>query len=152
MPRSSILSWSMRPSLHHSVLQLLVSDDLHFDFEANDNDQRSIKAYDTSIMGKFFCNNRKCASQVWTSKKIAITIRLYPNNKYNARIYHQRCGQCKRVSKPTLDDSYAERVAYRLRVWSGVDVDVPPYSGHRDRPHHSDLCEGCRHGHCAARD
>lgn len=49
---------------------------------------------------------------------------------------------------PMPDDSYAERVAYRLLKWSGADQERPEYSGGSKGPHRSELCEGCRAGHC----
>jgi hypothetical protein len=40
------------------------------------------------------------------------------------------------LSKPILDDSYVERVAYRLKKWCGVELERPEF------------CEGCKAGHC----
>jgi hypothetical protein len=100
-------------------------------------------------MGQFTCHNPACTSRGWQSKQIAITIRMYPGEQYNARVYHQRCEACGTVSEPQLDDSYAERVAYRIKIWCGVQMEAPPYSGESKGPHKSDLCEGCKHGHCS---
>lgn len=140
--------WSMYQSLHDDVSRLLEEDDLHFDFHENDDTATCIKEYDTNIMGRFICRNRECASNGWSSKKIAITIRMYPGAQYNARVYNQRCHECNRLGRPRLDDSYAERVAYRLKKWCGIEMDKPPPSRQSKGPHQSDLCEGCRDGHC----
>ena len=114
-----------------------------------DDDDGCIQDYDTNIMGRFACHNQACSSRGWASKRVAITIRMYPGEQYNARVYYQHCKACDMVSKPRLDDSYAERVAYRLKKWRGVKMEVPEYSGRSKSPHKSELCEGCKHGHCS---
>jgi hypothetical protein len=141
--------WSIYSSLHDGVSRLLEENGLNFDFHAVD-DTNCTKEYDTNVMGRFICRTRTCSSNGWSSKKIAITIRLYSGEKYNARVYHQRCRGCKSLSRPLLDESYAERVAYRIKKWCGIQMDVPHYSGESNGPHNSDLCEGCRAGHCSA--
>lgn len=52
------------------------------------------------------------------------------------------------ISKPILDDSYAERIAYRLRKWSGIELEPPGFSGQSKGPHEKKFCEGCKSGHC----
>ncbi|KAH7321861.1 zinc-binding domain-containing protein [Rhexocercosporidium sp. MPI-PUGE-AT-0058] len=153
--------WSMFPSLHDNVSRLLEAEGHSLTFHTVDNDIADnrannnnnnvinpIKSYDTSIMGRFRCNNRECQTQVWTSKKIAITIRMYPGSRYNARVYHQRCHACNALSRPALDDSYAERVAYRLLKWRGVEQEQPAFTGGSKGPHQNELCEGCKAGRC----
>ena len=139
--------WSMYSSYHDAVSDLLEEHDLFFDFH-RDDDSDCEEEYDTNIMGRFTCHNRGCPVRGWSSKRIAITIRMYAGAEYNARVYHQRCESCNKLSKPKLDDSYAQRVVYRLKKWSGVQVERPQYSGKSKAPHKSDLCEGCKHGHC----
>lgn len=141
--------WSIYSALHDDVSRLLEEEDLHFDFHETDDTGTCIKEHDTNIMGRFICRSRGCGSSGWSSKKIAITIRMYPGARYNARVYHQRCQGCNSLSKPRLDDSYAERVAYRIKKWCGIEMDSPNYSGKGDGPHQSDLCEGCKDGHCS---
>jgi len=141
--------WSMYSALHNDVSHLLEEDDLRFDLHENDDTESCIKKYDTNIMGRFICRNRACGSSGWSSKRIAISIWMYPGAQYNARVYNQRCQRCDSLSKPRLDDSYAERVADRLRKWCGIDMDRPIYSGQSKGPHHSNLCEGCKDGHCS---
>ena len=140
--------WSMHPALHDNVSLLLEEDDLYFDFHRNDDSASCTKQYETNVTGRFVCHNRACGSTGWSSKKIAITIRMYAGARYNARVYHQRCEKCNGLSKPRLDDSYAERVVYRIKKWCGIEMDRPHYSGQSRGPHQSDLCEGCKDGHC----
>lgn len=142
-------AWSMYPEIHDNVSSLLEDDGLFFDFQKVDDSVSSIMDYDTHIMGRFNCHNDKCFSNGWSSKKIAITIRMYSGNKYNARVYHQSCKGCNWISRPELDDSYAERIAYRLKKWCGIVVEPPPHSGQSSGPHQRALCEGCKSGHCS---
>jgi hypothetical protein len=141
-------SWSMYPSLHEEVSKLLSDDNLSFRFHTNDDDLNSIEDYDTKIKGRFFCRTPACAANGWGSWRIAITIRMYSNQEYNARVYHQRCESCGQLNRPKLDKTYAQRVAYRLKRWSGMQMEPPPYSGEGDLPHKSELCEGCKQGVC----
>ena len=53
------------------------------------------------------------------------------------------------LSRPILDDSYAERVAYRLKKWCGVELERPEFSGQSKGPHEKKFCEGCKAGHCS---
>ncbi|KAL2204417.1 hypothetical protein CC79DRAFT_1132684 [Sarocladium strictum] len=140
--------WSMFPGRSDEIAKLLQDDNLNYSFETLDRDGCE-QTYDTNIMGRFTCYNPTCPKKAWSSKVIPITIRKYQGQKYNARVYHQRCKSCNMLSKPRLDDSYAERIVYRLKIWSGVDVKRPPYNEAGDgRPHMSKLCEGCKAGHC----
>ena len=141
-------SWFMYPTLHDDVLRLLEEDHLDIDFHEADDNRTCIRVYDTNIMGRFTCRNHACNSNGWSSKKIAITIRMYPRAQYNARVYNQRCQGCNRLGEPRLDNSYAERVAYRLKKWCGIEVDRPSFKGKSKGPHQSVLCEGCKNGHC----
>ncbi|KAI3567863.1 zinc-binding domain-containing protein [Fusarium oxysporum f. sp. albedinis] len=116
MPRINSWRWSMCPQLHRKVSPLLSKDNLRFKFHNVDDDSTCIKSYDTNVMGRFVCNNRKCATNGWSSKKIAITIRMYDNERYNVRVYNQHCKACNSTSRPLLDEkSYADRVAYRIK-------------------------------------
>jgi hypothetical protein len=75
--------WSMYPSLHNDVSDLLREHDLFFQFYEKDDGKSCMNDYDTNIMGRFTCHNRACPARVWTSKQIAITIRRYSDNRYN---------------------------------------------------------------------
>ncbi|OAA52016.1 hypothetical protein NOR_00609 [Metarhizium rileyi] len=143
-------SWSMFPERHSDVADLLEDDDLYFTFHPADQETGHIKEHDTNVMGHFKCRNPACHQTGWSSKKIAVWIRLYPESRYNARVFHQRCRSCNQLSKPTLDDSYEERIAYRLRKWSDVAVEEPPFDPGNGKPHEKELCEGCKNGHCTA--
>lgn len=141
--------WSMYPGLHKMVKDALQKDNLHLSFHKADENASSSHIFDTHIMGRFTCHNSECGANVWSSKKVPITIRMYPANRYNARVYHQRCQGCDSLGSPSLDkDSYVERVVYRLRKWNGIEVEPRPYYGNVGPPHRSELCEGCRAGHC----
>jgi len=141
--------WSVYPSHHDDISRLLEEDDLYSNIHIIDDSESSTK-YDTNIMGRFMCHNNACNFSGWSSKKIAITIRLYSGAKYNARVYHQRCEGCNRLSRPLLNESYAGRVVYRIQKWSGIQMDLPHYSGKSKGPHNKNLCEGCKYGHCSA--
>lgn len=142
-------TWSMAPRLHKEISCLLLDDGAIFNFNTNDDPQTCTEEYDTGVQGKFKCNNRQCPTKGWSSKNVAITIRKYAEDRYNARIYHQRCQECNTVSSPTLDHSYVERIVYRLKKWAGLEMERPYFSGGSRRPHQSALCEGCRAGHCS---
>jgi hypothetical protein len=79
---------------------------------------------------------------------VAILIRRYKGNRYNAVVYHQRCASCNNLSTPKPNASYAERVAYRIKRWAGIKMKSPPYSKKKGLPHKSHLCEGCKAGLC----
>ncbi|KLJ08854.1 hypothetical protein EMPG_15721, partial [Blastomyces silverae] len=148
---SSSKRWSIYPTHHEHVSRLLEEECLHYNFHNVDTAKGCISEYDTNIMGRFTCHNDSCGATGWSSRQIAITIREYNGGKYNARVYHQRCGGCDSLSRPVLDDSYAERVAYRIKKWNGIFMGAPPpYSSKSKGPHHNDLCEGCKDGHCSA--
>lgn len=141
--------WSIHPSLHPNVSRLLEEEGLYFDFHPLDSTLDCIRQYDTNIMGRFTCSNKSCPRTGWSSKRIAVTIRVYGDFEYNVRVYHQRCRSCKGLSEPVLNNSYAERVAYRIKKWSGVECEVPVFEGEDNRrPHDRELCEGCRDGRC----
>ena len=141
--------WSIFPSKHESVSRLVSEAAPRFTFHDIDEDLKSIQTYDTSIMGRFRCYNPSCDTNGWSSKQIAITIRMYPGERYNARVYHQRCAACEMLSKPVLDNSYAERVAYRLQKWCGIEQEQPEFSRESKGPHEKNFCEGCKAGHCS---
>jgi hypothetical protein len=140
--------WSLHPSRHRDVLRLLQVSGLSFDFYNVDDPFNSTREYDTNVMGRFPCWNTQCPSKGWSSEMIPVTIRLYLYSRYNVRVYNQRCQACEKMSQPRLDGSYAERVVYRLKKWSGIDVEALFFSGERNGPHLTAFCEGCRNGRC----
>ncbi|SPJ75956.1 uncharacterized protein FTOL_05687 [Fusarium torulosum] len=143
-------SWAMYPELHDEVAEKLEEVQLDYSFSPNDNDIANVREYDTNIMGRFTCNNEKCKKEGWSTQKMAMTIREYTRDRYNARVYFQRCIRCKSLGQPTLDEeSYIERVAYRIKKWNGVEMEKPIWSGASKGPHETDFCEGCINGHCS---
>ncbi|EER42313.1 conserved hypothetical protein [Histoplasma capsulatum var. duboisii H88] len=90
--------WSMYPTHHERVSSLLQEDDLYFDFHDVDRAAGCINEYDTNIMGKFICDNKTCGTNGWSSKRIAITIRMYPGEEYNAR------GAKQAIAKPLHEE------------------------------------------------
>ncbi|KAK3633173.1 hypothetical protein LTR56_015949 [Elasticomyces elasticus] len=128
-------SFDMQPGLHDEVSRLLETYNLSFRFVERDGSQGITKQKATSIR----------APQTWTSGKVAITIRRYSRSEYNARVYYQRCKSCDTACRPELDNTYAERVSYRLAVWSGIRMPALPHGP--TAPHDARLCEGCRAGH-----
>ena len=113
------------------------------------SDRSAHREYTTYVMGKFRCMNTTCAKKGWSSKMIAITIRGYAKNGYNAVIFNQRCKICHQLGTLFMDKtSYVDRVAYRLHRWAGVQVEQPYYASKKGLPHKRELCEGCKRGVC----
>lgn len=148
-------SWSMYPELHEKVSTLLQESDLICDFHKEDTDDEAMRKFDTNIEGKFECSNKKCKNKrphKWMSQRTSITIRMYRDKSYNARVYHQGCKFCKSIVRPSLLHSYAERVAYQVKKWRHIDSEKPPpplaCSQVGGGDHDNGLCEGCKVGHC----
>lgn len=144
-----IATCSMYQTLQDEVSNLLADADLSFEFCENDDETRCTRVRDTNIMGRFVCHNRECNSNGWSSNMIATRILLYPGQKYNARVYHQRCKVRSWLSRPMLDQSYAESIVYWIKRWSGVRVERPSVSHESRGSHNRQLCEGCKAGHCS---
>ncbi|CZT42070.1 uncharacterized protein RSE6_01906 [Rhynchosporium secalis] len=140
---------TMYPLLHDNVSRLLEIRGHPFTFYPVDTEHGCVRSYDTAIKGKFKCLNRECLTKAWSSKVVAITIREFTNKQYNALVYNQRCDACSILGEPKLDDTYAERIAYRLLKWSGVKQEEPVFNKQSRGPHLSPLCEGCKAGRCA---
>ncbi|KAI2619761.1 zinc-binding domain-containing protein [Hypomontagnella submonticulosa] len=135
------------PSLHEDILEA-VSDNIPNAW-FSDQDGGAHKRYSTHVMGSFKCDNGGCSNSSWGSKKVAILIRRFSDNGYNAVVFGQRCRKCNQLGTFTLDDtSYIERVAYRLKKWAGVRVETPHFSGRAGPPHETEFCEGCKRGCC----
>ncbi|KAI5865706.1 zinc-binding domain-containing protein [Durotheca rogersii] len=135
------------PSLHQDVANA-VSDQIPSTWFKK-KDKGFEEEYSTKVMGKFKCNNGGCSKDGWASRTVAIVIRRYPNNGYNATVFNQRCQSCNKLGTLTLNEnSYIERVAYRLKKWAGVPMETRPYDGSGGPPHISELCEGCKRGYC----
>ena len=142
----------MFPSLHQDVSNA-VSGSIPRIWFNKDNNRKPNNEYSTSVMGRFTCDNDSCLSSGWSSKKVAILIRGYSGNGYNAVVFNQRCESCNELGQLKLDkESYVDRVAYRLKRWAGVAVEKPYYDGKKSPPHKRELCEGCKQGYCQQQD
>jgi hypothetical protein len=82
--RKAAKLWSLHPKLHDDVAQLLNEEGLQLEFLDTDDEEANIEERHTNVMGRFICRNSGCHSSGWSSKKIAITIRMYPRRLYNA--------------------------------------------------------------------
>ena len=135
------------PSLHQAVAEAVSNDIPSTWFKKKGNKGASSHEYSTNVMGKFRCNTEGCKD--WSSKTVAILIRGYPGNGYHAVVFNQRCKTCDCLGILTLDeDSYVERMAYRLKRWAGVHMERPVYREKSGPPHERALCEGCKRGYC----
>lgn len=113
------------------------------------SDQEALREYETHVMGNFKCPNTACSPNGWSSKKVAIKIRGYGGNGYNAVVFNQRCKNCNQLGILYLDkESYIDRVAYRIQKWAGVPVEQPVYAQKQTLPHKRELCEGCKRRVC----
>jgi hypothetical protein len=143
----------MFESLHGRVVDAVSNEIPTIWFKRQDTSNGSIEEYPTHVMGRFGCKNKECPQKGWGSKKIAILIRGFPNNGYNAVVFNQRCRSCNGLGSLVLDeDSYVDRVAYRVRKWAGVPTGRQHYGESRGPPHESSLCEGCQRGFCQRRE
>ncbi|KUI59475.1 hypothetical protein VP1G_11089 [Cytospora mali] len=136
------------PQLHQEVSSV-VSDAVGstwFNRQAGGNFNNE---YSTYVMGKFKCNYKSCPNNGWSSKKVSILIRGYPNNGYGAIVFNQRCESCNQLGSLILDNtSYVDRVSYRIKKWAGVPVQEQYYASKEGPRHKSELCEGCKRGLC----
>jgi hypothetical protein len=166
------------PSLHDDVLEAIggtISPTPYFN-EVED-DGTAIREYDTNIMGRFQCSDQNwyglcfcfpsqsictqrsdhpanhsiwCSSQPgWGSGVVAIHIRQFDDNSYNADVFGQRCKKCNKLGVLAVNQpSYVDRISYRLKKWAGIDAERPEYVKREMPPHRAELCEGCKRGRC----
>ncbi|KAG5760577.1 hypothetical protein H9Q72_011318 [Fusarium xylarioides] len=143
-PRSS-----MYPELHSLIAENLEEDGLEYTFRQNDQKVGIKRAYDTKVIGEFTCPKRKCRIHRWFSNSIAIRIREYEGHQYNVQVYHQRCSHCEQPTRAKLKElAYADRVAYYLKKWNGINAVPPTIEVDHKSNHMKELCEGCKKGHC----
>jgi hypothetical protein len=153
-PPSDDSPWSTHADLHDSVLRRLEENGLSITFHEEGEAKDSIRDYGTTIMGASTCPNQSCPTKKWTSKNVAISIWLFDNQRYNAAVWHQRCQECESMGilKPD-EESYTDRVAYRLGKWLGLASEAPRFRRRIEQPPHvKALCEGCKSGRCRAGD
>jgi len=136
------------PELHQRIAEAVAPEIISTWFN-KDLKARFEDDYKTNITGKFTCDNSGCRKNGWGSGVVATRIRGYPGSGYNAVVYNQRCNSCNLLGSLKVDEeSYVERIAYRLKKWAGVSVEQPPFSGQSRGPHDEERCEGCRAGEC----
>lgn len=125
------------PELHDRVAEAVSPDIKGIWFNNGGTGRKSINEYSTNVMGRFGCVNNACSQKGWGSKEVAIQIWGYRRNGYKAVVYNQRC---KQLGVFDLDeDSYVERVAYRVKQWAGVHPGHQHYDKKQGPPHESDL-------------
>jgi hypothetical protein len=139
----------MYPSLHEAVAAA-VSDTIDLTwFHQDGNESNCHDDYSTFVMGKFECDNSACPKSSWFSGKVTILILGFPDNGYTAVVFNQRCEFCHWLGNLKIDEqSYIDRVAYRLKKWAGVPLEQKTYIRKETPPHRRDLCEGCKRGVC----
>lgn len=141
--------FSIYPELHEQVQDALKDPYLSYSFHQTDDDVNCVESFETKVCGVFIC--KWCKGRRWRSGTIATVIRLYSDDSYNARVYHQHCKVCECTCRPELDSSYSERVSRRLKIWSGVYVEPVQHESKVTRPHDERRCEGCLNGLCQMR-
>lgn len=143
----------MFPSLHQNVADAVDEHIKDLRYHETNNEKGVSTQYSTFVMGQFRCYNRSCPKVVWTSGKVAISIRKYQDDSYNAEVFKQRCKACNQLGNLKMDQqSYIDRVSYRLLKWARVAVEQPVYELRKTPPHMVDLCEGCKRGICRDAD
>lgn len=146
--RAPANEFDMFPSLHDAVHNEVHSDIGRTWFKQSDYEDFD-NEYATNITGRFKCANKACSTRGWSSRTVAIVIRGYPRSAYNAEVFNQRCKSCNELGDMTInEETYVERVAYRLKKWAGVEMELPDYNGKDGPPHEQSLCEGCKRGYC----
>ncbi|KAI0867207.1 zinc-binding domain-containing protein [Hypoxylon argillaceum] len=142
------ISSFMFPALHSRVVEAVSGQPDNIWFEKKNNDRTS-NSHETFVIARFKCNTAACSKDAWSSGKVPIVIRGYPQNGYNAVVFNQRCRYCENLGTMTLnEETYAERIAYRLKVWARVPVPRQTFGVKRSPPHIQELCEGCIQGYC----
>ena len=96
----------MFPSLHQDVLNAVSDDFISAWFHEQDSDRDSNNEYSTHVMGKFKCNDSTCSTHGWGSKKVAILIKGYPRNGYNAVVFNQRCKACNGLGMLVMERNH----------------------------------------------
>ncbi|KAH9862239.1 hypothetical protein IAQ61_010442 [Plenodomus lingam] len=139
----------MYPTLHENVANSVLEYIGTIRFHHEDSDEDCTRRCNTFVRGEFKCYNPKCHGSFWTSGKVAISIRRYLGHDYNAVVFGQRCKGCNQLGEFKLDEeTYIDRVSYRLKKWAGVQMELPPFTVRSTPPHKTHLCEGCKRGIC----
>ena len=93
-------------------------------------------------MGHYDCDNDACHNEMWSSKHICLDVYVdKAKDLYHVPVYGQECEHCKELGIMHIhEQSYVDRVVYRVRVEYGQDVPRLPFS-RKKKPHVSKLCE-----------
>jgi hypothetical protein len=153
IPTQETREFFMFPALHQNIAEAVLPEISSTWFQEDEDDDDFDDEWCTHVMGVFVCNNNACKKQLWVSRMVPIEIRGYDGNGYSAIVYNERCMSCNKLGTFVLDeDSYIERVAYRLKKWAGVEMEVPYYGDRTGSPHKQEFCEGCKRGKCKEMD
>lgn len=138
------------PNLHERVRDAIFPDVGSTWFQDDDRSTGFLEQYTSNVSGHFTCNNKTCRKHQWSSGVVTFRIRGYARNGYSASVFNQRCRDCNHLGSFSLDEqSYVERVAYRVKKWAGVAMARPYYNPVGPQgPHEEDFCEGCALGIC----
>jgi hypothetical protein len=148
-PTQETREFFLFPTLHPNIAKAVAPEIPSTWFQEDDDDDNFDDDYFTHVMGIFICANTYCKTQLWVSKKVSIEMREYDDNGYCAIVYNERCMSCNGLGTFVLDqDSYVDRVAYRLKKWAGVVMPLPYYNPDRRGEHARAFCEGCKRGKC----
>lgn len=138
--------------MHKEIQSHLDEDDLQFTFCDCIDGEKHCEKIQTSIVASFECKNKLCRRGKWGSRKVNIKIRMYRENRYTVKVYHQHCMRCGVIALPILEGNftgnYAGRVSFWLKTWSGIDVKQPDEELWPPMEHKDKLCEGCLNGTC----
>jgi hypothetical protein len=96
-PKGETRTSFMFLSLHQDVTNAVSNDIAWTWFPENDSDNDSNNKHSAHVMGRFRCNNYNSPSGGWASNKVAMLIRGYPENGYNAVVFNQRCKVCNQL-------------------------------------------------------
>ncbi|OAL38358.1 hypothetical protein AYO20_02417 [Fonsecaea nubica] len=152
-PKRKMKTSFMYPALHDKVVKAVSHNVPSTWFCETNSDRDANNEWATHIKGRFRGRKNACCKDGWTSQKVAILIRGYMDNGYNAEVFNQRCRTCNQLGILILDKkSYVERVAYRIQVWAGIEMERPPYVSKPGKPHETEYCEGCKRGVCRRND
>ena len=106
---------SMFPLFHHAVVNA-ISDELTWTwFHKGDSNDNYNNNYSTHVMASSNAPTIPGSIHSWHCKKMAILIRGYPGNGYNAPVHNQPRRTRNRLGRICDNEkSYVDRVAYRL--------------------------------------
>jgi hypothetical protein len=152
-PRQETREFFTFKELHPNVTDAVFPEISSTWFNEDEDDEDFDDKWSTHVAGRFTCNNNLCKKRFWYSGTVTIEIKRYEDNGYSTIVYNQRCKSCNWLGTFKLDEqSYIKRVAYRLKRWAGVRVEMPPFNQKQTREHERAYCEGCKRGKCLQGD